>query len=1527
MADHAADHPSDLAPGSTPGEPPALEANQRSKVTRSTRRTRRPPRRRHVLRSAIVVLAMVPVLAISLYWIATRSWFIIAVVTPALEARIGGEVGIASARYDGDGTFVFDDLRVRVPGMQGLGAELFRIGEVAVDVDMDKLMHGEVQILNARVDDMHIRTSENKNIPGEYNFMLLKHDWERDSHESTRLPHIEITSAIIETGVHNGAEYELVGQRRLAGQMHRIAQGDSVFSFELGEIDEHGNGLGENGLVINGRWDSETFEYGGRIDGLRLDEQARRMCPQMARIYWDRMQLEGTVGTASIQYRVGEPLSAELSMENVAMTMPVHVEGLWSRYRAPEVLDTEARPRMQVRKGTIRLIGDRLELDKLEGYLLGSEPSQSTVGVPYRLTLTVPELPALDWNERTQWLDQMLATLPFQMELTMDDFRFDPKAETKDAWLELPTVVARMFSLFEMTGWQLSTKITVERESATIQDDGSPKAGALHSNGRAFIRHAAGRYRRFPYQLTDVEAYIEFDNDKCDVHYLNGRGAGDAVVRLAGMIAPPKHDGAVDLRVDATNVPLDDRLRQALTGQGAEVFDSLFHEPSLEKLAGAGMITTEEDISTMRERVASLTIERGALLQRKSAPADGERPEFTGDDVAAGEKALAQITSEIDRLNAIIEAGPFALGGVVDLDLQVTRERGEGHRATITGQVDIKSAGILYEKFPYPIRVTDGMLEWGEDGVTIKSSGERRGLGLITAGGGRGVLAGGVALERDDEDGVHGKPSLSLTMMGDAINPALLAAIPSGDDESPVAAGESSAVSRDRAMRLLRGLGLSGTLECTGEIGTLPGGAMSYDFIVGLNHGASVPTPDVSDVMAELGLRWPEGFSLEEVEGVVHITPGEIGLVSLVGRRGDGTVTADGNLDIAGAGHTELNVTFESLALEQYLVNLAPANGVEKAQELWDQYRPQGVFDATLRYLAGEGEPGVAELVVQPQVLRIASSGQPVSMYRQDGAIVLHENEVRFDQLQLDIKTGSRDDGLLLLDGSYGSSVHGQMLSVSGAWSEGMFECPLILEMMRLIGAKNELQRYEKLMPAGSFDATFSYRSPQGDAPESYTFDMRPSSIALVLDGMVLSATLEPSSSVVFTPGLIELTDVVGQHSGGTFRAAGDIALGATPAINLDLSYHGDLVSQHIWAMLPEEVRSALKDIQFHSAQAGSVHDATLQLTRGEDSSEWSLDFSGLIETGSCSFDVGMPFTDVEGRFQIDATRQAGGPAKVSILATADRLRVLDREMSNLTAKLMFDQHAQELTIRELRGELYGGIVTAEATVGLGAERDDYAMRVIAAGVALDKIASAESLAASESEVERLTRHHAVKSIDAGAAAGGQLFASLDLAGERGKGFSRSGRGTMRVVGGEVANLSLTLRVLQLMQFVPPFADTMDYADVEYYVAGDRVVFERILLEIPFLDRAALQLHGEGEMDFNTFELNTRFRSRGTIPMLSDLVGGLSDRLYQIEVTGPITDPVARVLALPDFTATRKVGSNSVVRPTDPELIVQEPVN
>ena len=99
---------------------------------------------------------------------------------------------------------------------------------------------------------------------------------------------------------------------------------------------------------------------------------------------------------------------------------------------------------------------------------------------------------------------------------------------------------------------------------------------------------------------------------------------------------------------------------------------------------------------------------------------------------------------------------------------------------------------------------------------------------------------------------------------------------------------------------------------------------------------------------------------------------------------------------------------------------------------------------------------------------------------------------------------------------------------------------------------------------------------------------------------------------------------------------------------------------------------------------------------------------------------------------------------------------------------------------------------------------------------------------------------------------------------------------------------------------MPPLNESLDYVDSKFFITGDRVVFERLTLEC-----STLQLLGEGEMDFNTFELDLRFKPRGTFEPLRDIIGGINDQLMAIAVTGPLSDPKSSIIALPGLSSAR----------------------
>jgi hypothetical protein len=251
----------------------------------------------------------------------------------------------------------------------------------------------------------------------------------------------------------------------------------------------------------------------------------------------------------------------------------------------------------------------------------------------------------------------------------------------------------------------------------------------------------------------------------------------------------------------------------------------------------------------------------------------------------------------------------------------------------------------------------------------------------------------------------------------------------------------------------------------------------------------------------------------------------------------------------------------------------------------------------------------------------------------------------------------------------------------------------------------------------------------------------------------------------------------------------------------------------------------------------------------------------------------------------------------------------MGQDLRHVQASVHLSEKGDEVIVPDLRADAGNGTVTVEAAIGIG-ERDDYTVAARLTGVPVSDFVIRDPNAVEET----MATEEAAQAV-----VSGQLYASVDLSGRRDHPEHRVGRGVARVLEGRLADLPLTLQLLHLLQLtIPP--DGLDYADAEFYIAGDRAVFERILFEGTIGQTAAIQLLGRGEMNLDTFELAARFRSRSGVAILRDIVGEISDQLAVLEVTGPLWSPSARLVPLPAMSRSGPAASSEA-----PLVLVEEP--
>jgi hypothetical protein len=642
--------------------------------------------------------------------------------------------------------------------------------------------------------------------------------------------------------------------------------------------------------------------------------------------------------------------------------------------------------------------------------------------------------------------------------------------------------------------------------------------------------------------------------------------------------------------------------------------------------------------------------------------------------------------------------------------------------------------------------------------------------------------------------------------------------------------------------------------------------------------------------MQELGLPSPRGVTLDDVHALLQITPETIRLVDFSGERGGARITADAQVDLRSEPiEAELNVEFDNLALERYMVDLTPGAGRERTAELWDHYQPQGLYDAKLSYHAGGGSADSASLQIWPEELGIIIDDEPVWLICDRGEIVLHEQRVTFDGLLMHVTSGNRDDGVIVLDGSYGLATDQRELRVEGTWRDGQLASSLIPETLRLIGAEQHAQRYQGYAPTGTFDADFFYESPGGQRPRRYEFNVRPHTLGVTVSETPIYAELDPGAELMFRPGRIILRDVAGEHAGGRFRFDGAADVSGLIDVDLDVSYDGRIDSPQLLAIMPAPLRSTLTTLQIQAQEPVQLSEGRLRVTQVETEAadgQWETSFTGLLETTGASLKVaGIEIAQLDGVFGLDAAHDPAQGTSLEIRARADRTQANGRELSNVEADIQLVNGGRAVSVPAIRADTYGGVITGHAWAGLD-EGSEYEVAIDLGGVSMEGITRISGDQGGEAKAGNST------DLDSG-----KVFGSFRLSGRRGDADSRRGRGAIRIVEGRMVDMPITLRLLQVFEIMPPLSGSLDFADVAFYVDGGRLVFERLFLECP-----TLWVFGEGEMSFPGMELNVRLRTKGTLPLYGDIVAAVSDQLFLVEVTGPIGDPKARLVPLPGVT-------------------------
>lgn len=1045
------------------------------------------------------------------------------------------------------------------------------------------------------------------------------------------------------------------------------------------------------------------------------------------------------------------------------------------------------------------------------------------------------------------------AQSPFEAVFSLGEF--DLRRDSPILRFATPLVLERLEDFGHPVG-KVKGQIVVSRTAG----------GDIEYRGEIRMREGVAAFHRFPYQFQDLRALVSFTRDEVVIHRVEGSAPNGATIVAEGRISPPNDDPAVLVKVRAENVPIDRKVEEAMGPKRSKLIRRIFNREKYDELLARGDI--------------------------RKPPAPGQPDEPDAPPV-------------------------FELGGVASIDVNVTRDLGPGldpWHDTIT--VDIHKAGLLPEKFPYPL-IGENVRAVITDGLVHLEKIRLRGL----HGGSVEVTADLDASRRPDEL-PDPDPTIRIEATDFAIDRLLVQALP--DKET---SGRS-------ARSVVSALGLTGSIDALAIISPNQKQDLGVRVEITPRTLDAVPRLKVAGISrddeplaGEVILRGLQGHIVVD-DDLLQLdltgTAARDAYVHSADAPPPGSAFAlTTDADLASTRPSTVKFRADqldlSLPLEGVLAIFAPS-AASTLGDLRDTYRPFGSLDLAVDATI---TPDRTDAVVDLESVRsanftlpsIPSASDSVEIAITDSSGKLRivpgdggrPTSVEFTDFHASVSSGRVPNGTLSANGS-GALLRGALAhpengpsSLKLEWNNAQIGSPLC----RWIGATvlGELagDLHERHDPQGPFDLTLRIL-PGGKTPDILG-ELRPRALRLTMsDGVIEFPHIEGVArfdrrSVTFDKAMLGAGDWSVAVSGMWKRDESGRSEGSAHLALDSLGIPADLV-----AAAPAGICDALRDLKVNAT--GQVLIPTLDVqawwdaTPGEESNGRPdrLKASGKLVIEGGSADVGVDITDAFGSVEFEAGREGrDAPLRYDLHGAFRGLRLAGVEITNSRVRIVSGEKPGETFVPSLSGDCYGGRITGQASVfPTGGDRNstdrDFDVRIALSGVTLGPLVEDLRNKLSTDHPERGT---APAPSNGGAAASAsrstaRLDVGVSLTGTLGKPETRRGRGTASAGQGTLLSLPMIIRLVEFSNLMLPLGEPLDLLQASFFIQGRTISFEELSIF-----SASVEFLGFGTLTWPNMDLDMVFRHKAThrIPVVGFVLEGLRNELVTTTVRGTLADP------------------------------------
>jgi hypothetical protein len=772
-----------------------------------------------------------------------------------------------------------------------------------------------------------------------------------------------------------------------------------------------------------------------------------------------------------------------------------------------------------------------------------------------------------------------------------------------------------------------------------------------------------------------------------------------------------------------------------------------------------------------------------------------------------------------------------------------------GEAARCEADVNILDGGFTFGDIPYPISHAAGRIVYGPDkelGIDAVRLMDVHGHGII---GGPNEKADISVAGWVGSFGPGGGGYIEVKGRNWHTEAAVLAALP-----PPARLALAQLDGKELGARL----GFNADFDCVAQHAQTP-------------PGVNTPWPCATDItVSDSDVTYAQfAYPLHKIAGRVEVREGYVNIVGLTAHHGAAAIAVDGRVNFGGNDGSfspDLTVSAKDVAINEGLLK---ALG-DEPREFLKKVGATGRLDAAGRVTGADMKYDLNLTLKDGAV----AAGGKVQASDLAGHVHITSNAIEIADL-----TGRRREATLAAHGVLDMTTMPRGVRMTADATN----LALDQSLHDLLPAEASVP-WDYLHPTGTIDASLIYDN-RAETPVQLMIRPRDLAVApkLSVDGPALPLS-HVTGSVSWLPDREAKWEVSAQRGAAVFNLGGSWTPGkASDVWEMRLSGRNVAVDNELTSALPEGIADCVRALKVGGAVNFDCTNLTYRPGPLEKLGPPDVDFTVKVDCKDAAMDVGVPVTELEGSAYLVGTVRAGRLNALNGDLSAASLRLAGREAHDFSAVLAMPDGTGTIRITGLKGEVAGGTVAGDLSVGLpdsGTGAGKYAVNLILNGGDVREL--------SGSTDDKLH---------------GKLAASLQMTGSINDPSVCQGTGDVAVAGEQMYQIPLLLGLFQVTNLTLPISAPFDRATARYSLQGQRVSLEKIIIS-----SKQTAMKGAGHIDFGSKEVELTFETDNpgwiNVPIVGPMWSKAQNELLRVHVKGTIQHPKVSASSMDTITTT-----------------------